>query len=136
MLPRGSPDTPASTVLRKVSKRRGEDGERRMAGLGITRGWGKECVHIQSTYLQENPHLGLFLTSVTAKTTVFHILSSFYSDMRYKRDRLRAYGCLQITEAKLLKRYLEPDNLHFVVIFWEVWSKTDGWRHQGPVPHN
>ena len=56
--------------------------------------------------------------------------------MRYRRDKLRAYAGLQITEAKLVKdfgaKYLQPDNLEpdDVVIFWGDWSKADGWRHQ------
>jgi hypothetical protein len=61
--------------------------------------------------------------------------------MRYRRDRLRAYAGVRVTEAHLIKNfgatYLQPDNLEpkDVVIFWGDWSKADGWRHQGPVPH-
>jgi hypothetical protein len=72
------------------------------------------------------------------------MLSSYYSDLAFRKDRLRSYAGLQVKETKIIKSFIDkflhrPGRPQYnptdCVIIWGDWSKREGWRHQGPVPN-
>ena len=102
----------------------------------------------QSNYLiglNQKSHVAATFRSVIArKTTAFKMLSRYYSELSFRKDRLRSYAGLQVTETKLIQSFTRkflrsPNRPQYnptdCVIMWGDWRKPNGFRGQGPVPN-
>lgn len=117
----------------------------RTTKIPTIQGGHESIFQLQSRYMEnlnaKSHDPEVFRSVIQCKTRVFKLLSRYYSDMMFRKDRLRAYAGLQATEASLIKCFKAKFVDRVInrtpqdcLIFWGDWSKRDGFRYQPPVP--
>ena len=139
--------TPRNSASSRASVRRGRKGEKKGQedkGANTTRPVRVDftiSVAVHGEFEREIPVV--LRDIIRCKTRAFKVLSKYYGDMMFCKDKFRIYAGLQVTEVSLIKSFKAKfvdryQNMNITprdcVIFWGDWSKRDGFRHQPPVP--